>query len=454
MKILLLLLTFSFASLSFASFPPDSTNTVFEKGTAQFYISEGKRLYNEGEYRASLIKFREALAKDKKNAEATYWLAECHLALGNYDRAKDYAEEAISFDKNTDVEVQYLLGLCNHRMGNIDTAIVNFQLAQGGVSELRAKELKIAQHIASCERAKELMANPVKVVINGLGKEINSLYEETAPVLSPDGKTFYFVSRRADNLGGGISPGDEKYFEDIYVSVWNDSTQSWKEATNIGDLVSRLNTKGMDAVSHISSDGNTIYFTINTMVMKKPKPKTKHSDIFYSKKNNKGTWNSAKPMGSPINSFAFDAGFTMTADETVGYFISERLGGEGRSDIYTVTKVGNNWSKPVNLGKTINTPENETTVHVSPDGKYLFFSSKGHDSMGGYDVFVTTHNGEEWEKPVNLGYPINTVSDETHFVYYPKLNKAFYAKFSTAENMGLGARDLFEIDMRNYKLPF
>jgi hypothetical protein len=91
---------------------------------------------------------------------------------------------------------------------------------------------------------------------------------------------------------------------------------------------------------------------------------------------------------------------------------------------------------------------------VTPDEKYLFFSSTGHEGMGGYDVFVCKNENDAWSTPVNLGYPINTVSDETHFVYYPEMKKALYSTFSSTANQGVGARDIFEVDMSEYEFTF
>jgi len=434
-------------------FPPDSTTTIFEKGTAKYFISEGKRLYNEGDYRMSLVKFREALTKEDGNVEAIYWLAECHLALGNYEKALSYGEEALAKDPEVSSEVNNVVAICQHRLGLLELAIENYKKALGILNEGNAKILQVQFHIEQCERALEMIKNPINVKISRMATTINTAFEETAPTLAPDGKTFYFVSRRADNKGGGISPADQRYYEDVYVSIWDDAKKEWGEATNSSELINRINTNGMDAISHISGDGQTLYLTINTMILQSPKPKTKHSDIFYCKMNRTGTWNSPKAMGSPINSFFFDAAISLTADESTCYFISERGGEKKQSDIYVSYKTGNSWSKPENLGDVINTEGNETTVFVSPDGVYLYFSSTGHEGMGGYDVFVSKNNGSEWSKPVNLGYPINTVSDETHFVYYPQLKRAYYSKFSSAENGGMGARDLFEIDMTNFVLP-
>lgn len=449
----ILLLAFFSSFSALASFPPDSTSSVIEKGTAQYFITEGRRLYSEGQYQVALVKFREALDKDAQNAVATYWLAECHLALGNYEKARDYAEQAVAIKVDVYEESGYLLGKCYHRIGELDKAIENYTKVLTLIPEGRAKDLRIQFHIEECERAKEMMKNPITVKITPLSLNINSAFDDYAPVLSPDGKAFYFVSRRADNLGGGISGGDKRYFEDIYISFWDETAQAWGESSNSDEVVKRLNSYGFDAINYISSDGKTLYLTINTMSLDSPKPKTKHSDIFVSRINNKGSWNTPKPLDKPIRTAFFEAAATFTEDGKTIYFVSERIGGEGGADIWTATKVSQEWGKPTNMGKTINTVGQETTVFITPDGKYLFFSSTGHKGMGGYDVYVSTNTSGSWSEPMNLGYPLNTVSDETHFVYYPKLNKAFYSTFSSTTNKGIGARDLFEVDMTTVKLP-
>ncbi len=453
MKFILSTLLFITVGCTVSTFAQDTTATIFEKGSAKYLVSEGKRFYNDGNYYVALVKFREALGKYKGNIEATYWLGECHLALGNYEKAMGYIQEAVAKQKDVHEEAFISLAKCQHRMSMLDEAVESYKMAKAVLSDAQIKEQKIDFHIAECERAKEFMANPKGAKIMGMSASINTAFEETAPTLSPDGKQFYFVSRRADNKGGGISPGDNRYFEDIYVSEWNDSTNSWGEASNDAELIRRINTKGMDAVSQISADGKTMYLTINTMVMNSPKPKTQHSDIFYCRLNSRGTWNSPKAIGKPINSIQFDAAVSLTDDGNTAYFISERLNGFGRADIWVSYKQGNSWGKPINCGEMINTDGNETTVFVSGDGNYLFFSSTGHEGMGGYDIYVAKKNGDSWEKPVNMGYPINTVSDETHFTYYPQQKKAYYSKFSSAENGGKGARDLFEIDLSTLVLP-
>ena len=434
--------------------PPDSTSNIIEKGTAQYLISEGKRLYNEGQYRVALVKFREALVKDKGNPVATYWLGESHLALGNYQKAIDYTEEAIKKDSTVNNEASYLLGVSYHRLGELDKAILHYKNVMAKVRDLRSKELDLNKRIAECERAKEMMNNPVDVKISPMSMNVNSAFDDYAPTLAPDGKTFYFVSRRADNKGGGVNPADQRFFEDIYVCKWDEESNSWQEASNTDDIIRRINTKGFDAVNHISPDGKYLYITLNTTAVEKPKERTRSSDIFVSKMNIRGGWNSPKRLGKNINTIVFDAAASLTADGNTMYYISERKGGQGRADIWKAVKTGKDWGKPVNLGATINTSGQETTVYVTPDEKYLFFSSDGLEGMGGYDVYVCKMINGQWSSPVNLGYPINTVSDETHFSYYPDLQRAYYSTFSSSENGGLGARDIFQVDMSGYEFKF
>jgi hypothetical protein len=120
------------------------------------------------------------------------------------------------------------------------------------------------------------------------------------------------------------------------------------------------------------------------------------------------------------------------------------LGGEGESDIYRSTKAGGAWTEPVSAGSNINTATDENTVFVTADGRYMFFSSRGHDSMGGYDIYRSESSAGVWGKPVNLGAPINTVDDDLHFVLTKDMKKAYY---STIPDLGKTERDIFEVDL-------
>ena len=442
-----------FNSFSMNNLPPDSTNSFTDRALAKYLISEGKKFFNEGDYRKSLVQFRDALAKDKKNPTATYWVGECHTALGNYKKGLKYVEMAKGSDPEVSDDLNYIIGLCNHKLGSIDEALKHYEISKTQLTESRAEQLRIDLRIEECKRAKEMLKNTLPIKIKAIGEGINSRNDEYAPVIYNNGKTMYFSSRRADNLGGGISGGDRKYFSDIYVSHWNNKTNEWGKATNLNDTIKRLNSKGFDAISSFSADETIAYITINTDGLSKTKPKTKSVDIFTSKISSKGTWGKPKPMQKKtINTMFFEVSPTFTADGNTMYFVSERTGGKGKSDIWVANRLSkNSWSKPVNVD-SVNTPYNETSVYVTPDEKYMFFSSKGHEGMGGYDIYYSTNTDGIWSKPKNIGCPINSVSDETHFQYYPKLGKAYYSKISLTGDGGIGGRDIFEIDISNLKL--
>jgi Tfp pilus assembly protein PilF len=446
-------LMIGFNSFSMNNIPPDSTNSIKDRALAKYLISEGKKIFNEGNYKKSLVEFRNALSKDKNNPVATYWVGECHTALGNYEKGLKYVERAYRMDSGINTDATYVIGLCNHNLGRIELALTYYEKAKAILSKSRAELLRIDLRIAECNRAKNMMENPIDVEIVALGTGVNSKNDEYAPILLNDGKTMYFSSRRAGNLGGGISEGDRKYFSDVYVSQWNEKTKKWGAASNENDTVKRLNSKGFDAVSAFSNDGTIAYVTINTEGLIKPKPKTNSGDIFTSKISTKGTWGKPKPMQKKmINTLFFDVSPTLTADGNTMYFVSERPGGKGKSDIWVTRKVGKtSWSKPENVD-SLNTMYNETSVCISPDEKYIFFSSKGHDGIGGYDVYYSVNTDGVWAKPKNIGYPINSVSDETHFQYYPKMGKAYYSKISVSGDGGVGGRDIFEIDISKLEL--
>ncbi|HVA97307.1 MAG TPA: flagellar motor protein MotB, partial [Bacteroidia bacterium] len=130
------------------------------------------------------------------------------------------------------------------------------------------------------------------------------------------------------------------------------------------------------------------------------------------------------------------------------YFVSERPGGYGRGDIYVSKRISSHeWGKPVNLGPTINTAEDEGGVFMAPDGKTLFFSSEGHNSMGSYDIFKSVLVNGKWTTPVNLGYPINTIYNDVSFVIASDGKTGYFA---SDRKGGLGGKDLYQVDLSNY----
>ena len=231
--------------------------------------------------------------------------------------------------------------------------------------------------------------------------------------------------------------------------MWNEEDQEWDSVSN---NLGRLNTEGFDAVSHISQDGNTMYVTLNTSVLDMKKT-TKSSDICVAEFNNKETWNAARPIkNKTINTSFFDGAPTLTTDENTMYFVSDRKGEKSLSDIYVVERNGKKWGEAKPLPATINTTGNETTPFITPDGKFLFFSSDGLSGMGGYDVYVSENLGNgEWGNPVNLGPEFNSVNNDTHFKYYKELNKAFFSSYLVQGQKS--SMDMYQIALEGWSIP-
>lgn len=141
----------------------------------------------------------------------------------------------------------------------------------------------------------------------------------------------------------------------------------------------------------------------------------------------------------------------MTSDMNTLYFVSDRKGEKSSTDIYVSQKVGKNWGEAAPLPFTINTIGRETTPFISGDGRFLFFSSDGHLGMGGLDIYVVENLGSTWGEPINLGIIVNTVNNDTHFQYYPELQKAVMSSF---EIIGQKASmDIFNVDMTDFMYP-
>lgn len=418
------------------------------KVTYKLKMAEAHHLMlGENNYRAALNIYRELLTDFTNDAMVNYRIGECYLHLNSPELAVEYFQNARKLsEKPVAKELHYNLGVAYFRNLQIDEAITSFEQFKATAKGKYLKANNVDKALIQANYAKKMKEHPVNVKIETLSENINSRGGDYAPSISADGKTMIFTSRRSDTKGGAVDKaGDHKYFEDIYIASWDSVAKEWGKAYPIEG---NINTEGHDASLSISPDGNEIYIYRNDGNLY-------IGDIFVSKKSkNSGKWGIPKPLDKPINSSFFESSTSLSADGNKLFFVSERPGkknnAQGKGDIYVVEKISKTmWGEPKNLGPTINTPEDEIAVFIHPDGKTLFFSSKGHLSMGGYDVFMSIYNEKDntWTAPQNLGYPINTVNDDVHFVLNIDGKTAYY---SNEKKEGMGEQDIYKIDMSNY----
>lgn len=397
-------------------------------------MTKARMKFNEKDYNGALRIYREEFAKAPNDAMLNYRMGECHYALSEYEQALEKFNEAHKLNNAVDNDLQLFLGKSNHALANLDKALAHYENYQKqSLKPFQMEEVNTL--IAQVRTAQELLARPVNVIITNPGTPINSRYHDYHPSLTADQKVMVFTSRRGGGKATGVDANDSGFYEDVYITFWDDTIHDWTDAISVPGAV---NGPEHDASLSISPDGKQIFVYKNE----------NGGDIYVSKKSASEKWSSPKPVQG-INSTYWESYASLSADGKYLYFCSERKGGQGSGDIWVSEKISKTeWGKPVNLGAVVNSEEDEISVFAHPDGKTLFFSSKGHLNMGGYDIFKTVKNEKgEWSIPENLGYPINSLGDDIDFVLNTETARAY---FSSIRPDGEGGFDIYEIDMTNY----
>ncbi len=362
----------------------------------------------------------------------------------NYAGAVSYLEKAVtntdvnfdsysSKEKSAPIDALYHLATCYHATSQLDKAIefyTKFIAASKTTSEL-IKEAKLG--IEQCNVAKNAVNNPVNVILKNVGNSINSKNPEYAPVISLDGTSLFFTSKRAWEKGLSDAYRDpirNQNPEDIYVSYMNpDST--WTTPTRIAFCQPGNN----EATMAVSVDERRIYIYEDS---------TGSGDIyysdFYSGKFNKITFYDAPS----VNSEFWETHCMVSADGSRMFFTSDRPGGYGGKDIYLSQRIdANTWSAPVNLGPRINGANDEDAPFVSIDNRMLYFATNGNRSMGGYDIMVCDllEDGT-WSEARNLGFPFNSTEDD---LFYTTTIDGLRGFMTTSRKGGMGDKDIYEI---------
>jgi hypothetical protein len=414
--------------------------SVMDKAMIPAKLNSAQRKLDNNNARGALTEFREVLSIDSLSFMALKSTSECYYRLKKYKIALDYYNKAMATQSFITPEGYLFYAKCYHRLAELDKAVEYYNKYLKDIAPLSPEYAETRRYIQECKYAKSMMAKPVPVTISNLGKEINSRYEEYAPSVTADGNKLYFTSRRSSTTGGKVDEkGDYKFYEDIFFSQ-KDVNGKWMEAEKVEG---KVNTESHDGILSITPDGLGMYVYKNDGKVS--------GDIFYSQKDvNTGEFLEATPLAFPINTKnRFESSTSITEDGQFLYFVSERDKGLGRGDIYVSQRMNGNWTEPKNMGSVINTPGDEKFVFIHPNGKVIFFASNGHLSLGGYDIFKSEFINGSWTPPMNLGYPINTVNEEST-LSITRDNKTMFlaAEFDNS----LGERDIYSVDISNYAM--
>ena len=353
-----------------------------KKAVAEF--EKGQRLLNDNAKKA-FEHFDKALKAEPNFAEVHLTMAAWYLGHDSLDQAEAHLQTFLRTDKGK-----------HKRWGSG------------------------AEHDLSCIAfRREAKANPVPFTPENMGPSVNSRDDEYLPTLTANGKMLLFTRYNRDYME-----------EDFYCSRLIDG--KWGKAVRMAEP---LNSTENEGAGCISQDGRILYFTACGR-----RDGAGRCDLYISYRKG-GGWSQPQNLGPAVNTSGWESQPCLSIDGQTLYFVSDRSGGLGGMDIWRSTLVEGRWTKPVNMGPGINTAGDEKSPFISFDNQTLYFSSNGLIGMGGMDLFVCRRTGDtSWSEPQNLGYPINTLGDESSLIVSPDGRTAI---FSSDQFGGQGGLDLY-----------
>ncbi|NQU80936.1 MAG: OmpA family protein [Bacteroidetes bacterium] len=392
------------------------------------YFKEGKGTFPE-----AIIEYQFALQYNRYNPALNYNIGVCCLYSDKQGEALGYFQKAFEFDNNIAPDIHLLLGRAYQYSYQFDKAIKEYQIYLQALTEKEMKKLDfdIERWMQECRNGIELMKDTLRVEITNIGNNVNSKQDDYNSVIPKNEKRMYFTSRRPFYARPDRNYFDNKFNEDIYVSYFEGD--NWGLAQNLGKTV---NSKFNDAVLTISADAQNLFLYRGV----------KRKGDFYVCEARKDKWTSPKKFSGKFNSSSSrETTLNFNEDGSKAVFVSsdkkESIGG---TDIFFIRKGTNDkWGKPVNLGEIVNTTYDEEGVFIDSVGNTLYFSSTGHNSMGGYDIFKTTmdENGN-WSEPKNMGFPINSPYDD---LFYVPTGDTAVSYLSSVRRDGYGYMDIYKI---------
>lgn len=449
LKYTFLISTVFFVNIVFSQFSEKDVKEMISIGTKEELIYEWNYAIESSEFRYADLISDALLKKEPKNANFIYrkGYTTVHYKK-NYTEAlklfskilknvsKDYKNELAS-ETNCPIETYYYYAYCQDLLGNINDATSYYKkyLDQNiGITNVYTKLAQVK--IINIEVAEKYKANPKKnIILKSVGDSINTPDPEYAPIISPDGSTIYFTSRRVwkeDTYKEFVEDFTNFSTEDIYVS-YKKSPGQWTSPKRLPFCKLDRN----EATVAVSSDERTMYIYADN---------GKDGGNLYEvdlSKDRLDTLDLIKTEG--VNTKDWDSHIFYSEDNTIAIFSSDRKGGYGGRDLYRMIKLPDgNWSLPKNLGPTINTPYDEDSPFLSIDNKQLYFSSNSDKSMGGFDIFVCLKASDnDWSTPVNLGYPINSTKDD---IFFTTTADGLLGYLSSNRDGIKGETDIYEVE--------
>ena len=381
-----------------------------------------KAQIDDRNYDEAVTLLLEAIEDDNKFVEA-------HLVLGDVYRIKHLHKNAVDEYLKVTILAPEFNKQVYYKLSDEEINTGHYKDAQLHITKyltyqyitdrdrLYAKKL-----FADCDFAIQALLNPVPYKPINLGPNINTKDDEYLPVATADEGMLIFTRKINNN-------------EDFYKSIKADG--KWQNAVYLSDQINTPNYN--EGAQSISQDGKYLFFT----GCNRPDGLGR-CDIYVSQKRG-DDWSKPFDLSAPVNSPGWESQPSISADGKTLYFTSNRKGGFGGYDIWKSTLTAKGWGEPENLGPTVNTPFDEQSPFIHPDDSTLYFCSNGWPGMGNKDLFISRLGIDgKWQKPQNLGYPINTSGDENGL---STTANGSYAYFASDKLGGLGGYDIYMFEL-------
>jgi len=394
--------------------------------SAKEFLKKGETQYQAKEFENALKTYQEGLKAYPQDARLNFFTGLTYLSLPNKAESLRYLQTSFTINPSIDDRIYYYLGL-SYQYNR------QYQKSEEFFNEYKKRHPdqadQVDKKIRQLEYADSLTHAPSTAIFKLPDLTINSSFHEYSPLVSSDGNTMIFTSNRPDQASqqSGLPS-----FEDIYISKRVDG--QWTKPEKISP---NINIRFNDAAASLSPDGKTLILYYEYGL----------GDIYVSKLNG-SEWSTPVELNQNINTPGFwEASGYLTADGKKLYFTSNRPGGVGNLDIYVseMEETGD-WGKATNLGPVINTKGREDSPSVDKDGKTLYFSSDGHPTMGGTDIFKSEFKDGKWQKPVNMGHPINSVEDDSFFAVTEDRKRAYFSTLREEGNAEIYTLTFIEPD--------
>jgi outer membrane protein OmpA-like peptidoglycan-associated protein/tetratricopeptide (TPR) repeat protein len=434
----LLFISLSIYSIYAQGLPPGSYSSTNKKAVK--YFEDSKKMFQIRKDADAEKLIKKAIEEDPQFIEAHSAYADFLMGNNRVKEAIPLYEKAIQLNPKIFIDNNFYLGGAYLHEAQYEKAIPCFEIILK--TERINPDLKdeAARFLKNAKFGADAIKHPQPFKLVNVGAGINTAEFEYFPALTADGNTFLFT--RNIREGEGVTAPRQ---EDFYVSKKVNSV--WQTANPI----TSVNTLGNEGAPSLSADGEIMFFA-SCMEMTGDYGSSDRKgygscDIFYAQKIN-GKWTKPRNAGSTINTKNWETQPSFSSDGKTLYFIRGIVTRDGikNPDIYSST-IGDDgkFTEPVKLSDNINTPEGEESVFIHPDNQTLYFSSEGHPGMGGLDIFISKKQADgTWGKAVNLGYPINTFTDENSLLVDANGKLAYYA---SEREGGFGGLDIYQFEL-------